>query len=45
MLGGINPAISDEVNRQSNAIAKRREQLRRWNESETNRESANIKIS
>ena len=43
MLSGINP--SDEVNRQSSAIAKRREQLRRWDESETNRESSNIKIS
>ena len=45
MLSGLNPSISDEVNRQSSAIAKRREQLRRWDESETNRESANIKIS
>jgi ankyrin repeat protein len=44
MLGGITPT-SDEVNRQSSAIAKRREQLRRWDESETNRESSNIKIS
>jgi len=44
MLTGINPS-SDEVNRQSSAIAKRREQLRRWDESETNRESSNIKIS
>ncbi len=44
MSSGINPS-SDEVNRQSSAIAKRREQLRRWDESETNRESANIKIS
>ncbi|CAF1620451.1 unnamed protein product [Adineta ricciae] len=43
MLSGISP--SDEVNRQSSAIAKRREQLRRWDESETNRESANVKIS
>ncbi|UJR34253.1 hypothetical protein I4U23_021657 [Adineta vaga] len=43
MLSGIHP--SDEVNRQSSAIAKRREQLRRWDESETNRESANVKIS
>jgi protein phosphatase 1 regulatory subunit 12A len=45
MLTGINPSISDEVNRQSNAIAKRQEQLRRWDESETNRESSNTKIS
>jgi ankyrin repeat protein len=45
MLSGINPSISDEVNRQSSAIAKRREQLRRWDESETNRESSNIKLS
>jgi ankyrin repeat protein len=44
MLSGINASISDEVNRQSNAIAKRREQLRRWDESETNRESSNIKL-
>ncbi|CAF1625633.1 unnamed protein product [Rotaria sp. Silwood1] len=44
MLSGINP-LSDEVNRQSSAIAKRREQLRRWDESETNRESSNVKIS
>ncbi|UJR24559.1 hypothetical protein I4U23_005934 [Adineta vaga] len=45
MLSGINPSISDEVNRQSSAIAKRREQLRRWDESETNRASTNIKNS
>ncbi|CAF3700278.1 unnamed protein product [Adineta steineri] len=45
MLSGINPSPSDEVNRQSSAIAKRREQLRRWDESETNRESSNVKIS
>jgi protein phosphatase 1 regulatory subunit 12A len=45
MLSGINPSISDEVNRQSSAIAKRREQLRRWDDSETNRESSNIKLS
>jgi ankyrin repeat protein len=44
MLSGMTPT-SDEVNRQSSAIAKRREQLRRWDESETNRESSNIKIS
>ena len=45
MLTGINPSISDEVNRQSSAIAKRREQLRRWDESETNRASTTIKHS
>ena len=44
MLTDVNP-LSDEVNRQSSAIAKRREQLRRWDESETNRESSNVKIS
>ena len=41
----LNNSISDEVNRQSNAIAKRREQLRRWDESETNRESSKMKLS
>ena len=45
LMSGINPSISDEVNRQSSAIAKRREQLRRWDESETNRESSTIKLS
>jgi hypothetical protein len=37
MLIRIYPSIFDEVNRQSSAIAKRR-----WDESETNRESSNI---
>jgi protein phosphatase 1 regulatory subunit 12A len=41
----MNSIISDEVNRQSNAIDKRREQLRRWDQSETNKESSNIKYS
>ncbi|CAF3870919.1 unnamed protein product [Adineta steineri] len=45
MLSGTNLSLSDEVNRQSSAIAKRREQLRRWDESETNRQSTNIKLS
>ena len=45
MWSGRNPSLSDEVNRQSNAIAKRREHLRRWDESETKRESSNIKLS
>lgn len=44
MSTGIH-ASSDDVSRQSSAISKRREQLRRWDESETNRESANVKIS
>lgn len=44
MLTGINPIVSDEVSRQSSAIAKRREQLRRWDQSETNRQSSNLKV-
>ena len=45
MISGMNCSISDEINRQSSAIAKRREQLRRWDESETNRESSKMKLS
>jgi protein phosphatase 1 regulatory subunit 12A len=48
MLTGLNSSTSsssDDVNRQSSAIGKRRDQLRRWDESETNKESSNIKIS
>ena len=40
MLTAIKSSSSDEFNRQTNLIVKRREQLRRWEQSEINRQSS-----
>ncbi|CAF0969280.1 unnamed protein product, partial [Didymodactylos carnosus] len=42
---GSGSSLSDDASRQMSAVNKRKEQLKRWEESETNRESYTPKIS